>query len=114
MNWMIYCNKKNFDTQKAERFFKERRIPYTLVDVKKNPPGRREIELFLTRIRPEDLIDFERAYLPRREKYSSEERALAVDALTKDPSLIRYPIIRRGSDLIRGYDEKALTAAAGG
>ena len=113
MNWMIYCGKKNFDVQKAERFFKERRISYTLVDIKKNPPGRREIELFLLKLSPEDLIDFERAYLPRRERYSPEERALAVDALLKDPSLIRYPIIRRGNDLIRGCDEKALTEAVG-
>ena len=35
MNIQIYALKKNFDTQKAERFFKERRIPYQLLDLKK-------------------------------------------------------------------------------
>ena len=32
MALQIYCG-KGFDTQKAERFFKERRIPYQRVDV---------------------------------------------------------------------------------
>ena len=35
MNIQIYVNKKNPDVLKAERFFKERRIPYQLVDLKK-------------------------------------------------------------------------------
>ena len=34
MNIQIYCLKRNFDVQKAERFFKERRVPYQLVDLK--------------------------------------------------------------------------------
>ena len=33
MNIQIYCGKKNFDTQKAERFFKERRIPVQMLDL---------------------------------------------------------------------------------
>ena len=37
MNIQIYCGKKNFDTQKAERFFKERRIPVQMLDLKKHP-----------------------------------------------------------------------------
>ena len=32
MNIQLYAVKKNFDQQKAERFFKERRIPVQLMD----------------------------------------------------------------------------------
>nr|HML47556.1 ArsC family transcriptional regulator [Clostridia bacterium] len=35
----IYTFKKNFDTQKAERYFKERRIPYQLVDLTRTKMG---------------------------------------------------------------------------
>lgn len=34
MGYQIYCG-KGFDTQKAERFFKERRVSYQRVDVLK-------------------------------------------------------------------------------
>ena len=40
MAYQIYCG-KGFDTQKAERFFKERRVAYQRVDVLKYGIGRR-------------------------------------------------------------------------
>ena len=40
MGYQIYCG-KGFDTQKAERFFKERRVAYQRVDVLKYGIGRR-------------------------------------------------------------------------
>lgn len=46
MNIQLYAVKKNFDQQKAERFFKERRIPVQLMDMKKHKLGRRELENF--------------------------------------------------------------------
>ena len=36
MNIQIYAAKKNPDVLKAERFFKERRIPYQTMDLKKH------------------------------------------------------------------------------
>ena len=42
MAYQIYCG-KGFDTQKAERFFKERRVAYQRVDVLKYGIGRREL-----------------------------------------------------------------------
>ena len=46
MNIQIYAAKKNPDVLKAERFFKERRISYQMMDLKKHKLGRRELELF--------------------------------------------------------------------
>ena len=43
MGLQIYAG-KGFDTQKAERFFKERRIAYQRVDVLKYGIGKRELE----------------------------------------------------------------------
>ena len=42
----IYLSKNNFDAQKAQRFFKERRIPVQVMDLKKHKLGQRELELF--------------------------------------------------------------------
>ena len=42
MGLQIYCG-KGFDTQKAERYFKERRVSYQRVDVLKYGIGKREI-----------------------------------------------------------------------
>ena len=59
MNIQIYCGKKNFDAQKAERWFKERRIPFQALDLKKHKLGEREIRLMLSAIGMENLIDRE-------------------------------------------------------
>ena len=47
MNIQIYVNKKNPDVLKAERFFKERRIPYQMMDLKKHKLGKKELEVFV-------------------------------------------------------------------
>ena len=57
MNIQIYALKKNFDTQKAERFFKERRINYQLLDLKKHKLGQRELSLFARRLGAYNLVD---------------------------------------------------------
>ena len=59
MNIQIYSGKKNFDTQKAERYFKERRIPFQAMDLKKHKLGEREIRLMLDAVGMEQLIDRE-------------------------------------------------------
>ena len=45
-NIQIYYIKRSFDVQKAERFFKERRVPFQAVDMHRHAPGKRELELF--------------------------------------------------------------------
>ena len=47
MNIQIYVGKKNPDVLKAERFFKERRIPYQMMDLKKHKLGKKELDTFV-------------------------------------------------------------------
>ncbi len=108
MSIQIYYIKRNFDMQKAERFLKERRIPYSLVDVHKKSPGKRELELFLRQAGPEALINWEKAYLPRKSDYRPEEISMAVDALYEHPDWMNLPVLRNGSRIIVGYDEKKM------
>ena len=44
MNIQIYALKKNFDVQKAERYFKERSIKFQSIDLSKKPMGARELD----------------------------------------------------------------------
>ena len=39
MNIQIFGTKKSSDTRKAERFFKERRVPFQSVDMRRHAPG---------------------------------------------------------------------------
>lgn len=41
----MYVSKKNFDVQKAERFFKERRVQIQVMDLKKHKLGERELQV---------------------------------------------------------------------
>ena len=44
MNIQIFGRNKCFDTKKAERYFKERRIKYQLIDLPRFGMSRRELE----------------------------------------------------------------------
>ena len=56
MGLQIYCG-KGFDTQKAERFFKERRVSYQRVDVLRYGIGKRELESVAAAVGLEALCD---------------------------------------------------------
>ena len=53
MNIQIFGTKKCNDTKKAERYFKERRIPYQMIDLKRYGMSGREFDSVLKAL---DLI----------------------------------------------------------
>ena len=57
MNIQVYIYKRHFDVQRTERFFKERRVPFQTVDLKKHRLGMRELELFARAAGPMALVD---------------------------------------------------------
>ena len=105
-NIQIYFVKRNFDVQKAERFFKERRVPFQSVDMRRHAPGRRELELFaraaggmsalLDRSSPK--------VLSHPAAYMRDEDAIA-DELIEDPSLMLAPVVRNGQKVTIGVHE---------
>ena len=106
MNILIYMSKKNFDTQKAERFFKERRIPVQVMDLSpkgKHRLGERELMLFAGREGIAALIDREDKKVKDHPAcYNSLESALK-EAVLENPWLLRSPIVRCGSKVTVGY-----------
>ena len=103
MNIQIYCGKKNFDAQKAERYFKERRIPFQALDLKKHKLGEREIRMMISAIGIEKLIDREDKKVKEHPACYYDREDLLIPAIQENPWLIRVPIVRNGNKMTIGY-----------
>ena len=103
MNIQIYCGKKNFDTQKAERYFKERRIPVQTLDLKKHRLGEREIRLMLSAIGLDQLIDREDKKVKEHPACYYDREDLLIPAIQEAPWLLKLPIVRNGNRMTSGY-----------
>ena len=57
MNVQIFGAKKCFDTKKAERFFKERRIKYQLIDMKEKGMSKGELSSVKASVGINELIN---------------------------------------------------------
>ena len=104
MNIQIFGKSKCFDTKKAERFFKERRIKYQFIDLIKYGMSPKEFDAVLHAVGGVDeLTDWncmdEQITLMR---YMDDKRAKE-DKLYDDPKLIKTPIVRNGKQATVGY-----------
>ena len=104
MNIQIYMLKRNFDVQKAERFFKERRIPFQLVDLKKHPLGKREIQLF-AKGDVKSLLDKDSVRVKEHPALYTNDDERITEYIQASPELLRLPIVRNGSKFTIGVDE---------
>ena len=95
MGLQIYAG-KGFDTQKAERFFKERRIAYQRVDVLKYGIGRRELESVAAAVGLEALCDRDSKAFRESVLAYTQSRETILAGLMEKPQLLRLPIVRNG------------------
>ena len=105
MNIQIYISKKNPDVLKAERFFKERRIPYQLLDLKKHKLGKKELDVFVNAVGAKALVDREGKKALERPVAHMSTDSLIVAELLSDPAALISPIVRNGSKVTVGADE---------
>lgn len=106
MNVQIYFNKKNPDVLKAERFFKERRVPCQLMDLKKHKLGARELQAFVNAVGAAALVDRDgKKALERPVAHMSTDSLIAAELLN-DPAALRSPIVRNGSRVTVGAAEE--------
>ena len=103
MNIQIYSGKKNFDTQKAERYFKERRIPFQAMDLKKHKLGEREIRLMLDAVGMEQLIDREDKKVREHPACYFNRADMLIPAIQENPWLLKTPLVRNGNRVTSGY-----------
>lgn len=103
MNIQIYYAKKNFDVQKAERYFKERRIPVQWIDLNKHTPGEKEINLMLHTIGFSEMIDRTDRKVKEHPACYYDREDLLIQAVREDPWLLKTPIVRNGNQMTIGY-----------
>ena len=103
MNIQIYTGKKNFDAQKAERFFKERRIPFQSLDLKKHKLGEREIRLMLSSICMYQLLDRDNPRVKEHPACYYDREELLIPAIIENPWLLKTPVVRNGNRITAGY-----------
>lgn len=104
MNIQIYGKSKCFDTKKAERYFKERRIKYQYIDLEKygmSAGEYRNIKAAVGSI--DDLIDEKsKAYEKCFINYLASKEAVE-EKLLENQSLFKTPIVRNGKKATVGY-----------
>lgn len=101
MNIQIFGKAKCFDTKKAERWFKERRIKYQYVDILKFGMSRGELSSVKNAVGLEALIDEKDEDYPLIQYLASKEAKL--EKLFEDPYLIKTPVVRNGKQATVGY-----------
>lgn len=98
-------------TRATLRFFKERRIPISFVDLRKRPIAPGELRRFVERLGAEALLDpTSRAYQTAGLGYLRLDAAGIVERLLADATLLRLPLVRRGHDVTVGRAESTWTA----
>ena len=108
MSLQIYALKKNFAVQKAERFFKERRVPAQFVDLKKHKLGLRELQLFARAAGgAKNLVDRENINALSHPVAHTDSEAVILEYLMEKPEFMRTPIVRDGQRVAIGEDAAA-------
>lgn len=104
MNIQIFGTKKNFDSKKTERYFKERGIKYQFVDMKEKGLSKGEFRSVCQAVGGyEKLIDdgCKDKNLLALISYLSEEDK--IEKILENQKLIRVPIVRNGKQATVGY-----------
>ncbi len=102
----IFGTMKCKETQKALRFFKERRIQVHFVDLKEKGMSSGELKAVNRHIPLDKLIDKEgKRYLDKGYTYLSNN---IEEILIEDPQLLKTPIIRFDGKAYLGFDEPLL------
>lgn len=101
MNIQIFGRKKCFDTQKAQRYFKERRIKFQYIDVDRYGMSRGELQSVKNAVGLDNLINMKDEDYPLIQYLASNEAKM--DKLFEDPYLIKTPVVRNGKQATVGY-----------
>lgn len=103
MNIQIFGSKKSFDTKKAERYFKERRIKFQLIDMKEKGMSKGELSSVRVAVGINELIDTKAKNYKNSNLANIRSVEIKEEILLKDQSLIQLPVVRNGKQATVGY-----------
>lgn len=104
MNIQIFGTKKNFDSKKAERYFKERGIKYQFIDMKEKGLSKGEFQSVCKAIGGYNkLIDTDckdKDLLALITYIAEEDKA---EKILENQSIIKVPVVGNGKQATVGY-----------
>jgi len=104
LNIQIFGKNKCFDTKKAERYFKERRIKYQMVDLLRYGLSGKEFDAVLRGVGGGDnLINWESKSDEITLMKYMDNKIAKEDKIFDNPALMRTPIVRNGKQVTVGY-----------
>ena len=107
----MFGTERDQDTRAAIRFFKERRTPISLVDLRKRPIAPAELRRFVERLGAVALLDpTSPSHREAGLGHLRMDEAGIVERLLADPALLRLPLVRYGNEVTAGRAEAAWTA----
>jgi arsenate reductase len=93
-------------TRAAQRFFKERRIAISYVDLRRRTLAPAELRRFVDRLGAPALIDADsRAYKDAGLAWMRLGDAEILERITANPALLRLPLVRFDNEVSAGRDE---------
>ena len=105
MNIQIFGTKKSFDTKKAQRYFKERRVKFQFIDLKEKGMSKGKLESVARAVGGIDaVIDLKAKdadtvalvqYLAADQKF---------EKVLDNQQILREPIVRNGRQATVGYE----------
>lgn len=102
MNIQIFGKSKCFDTKKAERFFKERNIPFQRIALESKGMSRGELLSVKAAVGGLDNLIDEKAKEAVLIRYLAHEEQRE-EKLLESPCALRTPIVRNGKMATVGY-----------
>lgn len=103
MNIQIFGTKKCFDTKKAQRYFKERRIKFQFVDLNEKALSKGELRSVKNKVPIKELInDKAKEYSKSNIEHIRDEK-IKEEILLNNPKLYKTPIVRNGKEATVGY-----------
>ena len=103
MNIQIFGTKKCFDTKKAERFFKERKIPFQFIDLNEKSMSKGEFNSILNSININDLINVKTKDYTKLTFNNIRSSEIKAELLLKNQKVMNTPIVRNGKEATVGY-----------
>ena len=101
MNIQIFGKNKCFDTKKAERYFKERRIKYQYVDILKYGMSMGELNSVINSVGIDNMVD------PKDQDYELymhlARKDDKINRLYDIPEMVKTPVVRNGKQATIGY-----------
>ena len=111
MEVMLLGHPKSSTTRKAQRFFKERRVPFHDRDLRKRAPSPGELRRWVDALGVEAVTDTSsKRYVDDGLAYLSADAEDWIERLVGDPELLRLPLVRFGSVLTVGDDQEGWAA----